>query len=415
MRLLNLLVWLGVGEFCVQSQPITSNLTSTMMSVLSDNSVLQKCEFFSSTVSKDEKFGEECGQLQLTKSLQTLTTKEKIADELSTNFNSLLCLGAFTGIKSACNEDGNSFGRLENIPDKIEGFCGAQREYSSDCDDQHCMILDVLSVNVLSNETMCAKFCNKSQGVRSACRYLSSAVATLLGSRVPQEKIPTAGEIETQTELRSPSHNNSTVNSTKSNENTATSMEVDGSSKQTTSVVIQTATGVVKENIDAKVNLSEMKTEKSITAITSSSTPDLTPPPPIEQDNSDQNTLTDDVIKGVDEKEEEKSTEHKSALENNEDALFKGPAVEDTMEKGVFSNDESNFFSYFMLLSLVCILAYLVFHNKQKILALILEGRRRQGTRRKSGGRQYSKLNTDSNLEDTMNLSRESSMQQVIY
>ena len=53
--------------------------------------------------------------------------KEKIADELSTNFNSLLCLGAFTGIKSACDEDGNSSGRLEYIPDKIEGFCGAQR------------------------------------------------------------------------------------------------------------------------------------------------------------------------------------------------------------------------------------------------------------------------------------------------
>merc|ERR1719474_1170276 len=141
MRLLNLLVWLGVSKFCVKSQPIAINLTSTMMSVLSDNSVLQKCEFFSSTVSKDEKFGEECGQLQLTKSLHSLTTKEKIADELSTNSNNLLCLGAFTGITSVCDEDSNSFGKLEDIPEKIEGFCGAQREYSSDCDDQHCMIL----------------------------------------------------------------------------------------------------------------------------------------------------------------------------------------------------------------------------------------------------------------------------------
>merc|ERR1719319_1655801 len=77
---------------------------------------------------------------------------------------------------------------------------------------------------------------------------------------------------------------------------------------------------------------------------------------------------------------------------------------ENTMKKDKSKPEDdsrSSFFSYFILLSIVAIVAYLVFHNKQKILALILEGRRRQGTRRRSGGREYRKL--DPNLEDTMN------------
>jgi len=89
---------------------------------------------------------------------------------------------------------------------------------------------------------------------------------------------------------------------------------------------------------------------------------------------------------------------------------------ENTMKNGKTPVDDSSssFFSYFILLSIVAIVAYLVFHNKQKILALILEGRRgRQGSRRRSGGKEYRKL--DSNLEDTMNTESFTSGQHVIY
>ena len=44
--------------------------------------------------------------------------------------------------------------------------------------------------------------------------------------------------------------------------------------------------------------------------------------------------------------------------------------VENTMNLGVVGEEEgdtSRFFPYFMLLSIVCITAYLVFHNKQKV------------------------------------------------
>jgi len=84
-----------------------------------------------------------------------------------------------------------------------------------------------------------------------------------------------------------------------------------------------------------------------------------------------------------------------------------------SMKNGPEIDEQSSFFGYFILLSIVAIIAYLVFHNKQKILALILEGRRRQGNRRRSGGREYRKL--DSNLEDTMDPGKETSLRQVIY
>jgi len=83
------------------------------------------------------------------------------------------------------------------------------------------------------------------------------------------------------------------------------------------------------------------------------------------------------------------------------------------MKPGPEIDEQSSFFGYFILLSIVAIIAYLVFHNKQKILALVLEGRRRQGNRRRSGGREYRKL--DSNLEDTMDPGKETSLRQVIY
>ena len=38
---------------------------------------------------------------------------------------------------------------------------------------------------------------------------------------------------------------------------------------------------------------------------------------------------------------------------------------------GEEEGDTSRFFPYFMLLSIVCITAYLVFHNKQKVIIIL--------------------------------------------
>jgi len=89
-------------------------------------------------------------------------------------------------------------------------------------------------------------------------------------------------------------------------------------------------------------------------------------------------------------------------------------SFEKQMNAGADDPPQSNFFSYFIVLAIITIIAYLVFHNKKKILGLIVEGRSgRQAGRRRSGGREYRKL--DSNMEDMMETGREPSMRQVIY
>jgi len=124
-----------------------------------------------------------------------------------------------------------------------------------------------------------------------------------------------------------------------------------------------------------------------------------------EQTESKGNIVPESLISS-DEKNESKNelNSESQVIENKyESQLNPGPEI----------NEQSSFFGYFILFSIVAIIAYLVFHNKQKILALILEGRRSQGNRRRSGGREYRKL--DSNLEDAMDSGKEASLRQVIY
>nr|CAD7255809.1 unnamed protein product [Timema shepardi] len=84
-----------------------------------------------------------------------------------------------------------------------------------------------------------------------------------------------------------------------------------------------------------------------------------------------------------------------------------GPDDTDYNRRGAFSDDEdSHFFAYFMTMVLVCIIGYLVFHNKQK-------GRSRKGSRRRPNTAGYRKL--DSNLEEAVTSSCSQSVTHVIY
>lgn len=74
---------------------------------------------------------------------------------------------------------------------------------------------------------------------------------------------------------------------------------------------------------------------------------------------------------------------------------------------------DSHFYAYFMTMVVICIIGYLVFHNKQKILALALEGRSRRGTRRRPNTSAYRKL--DSNLEEAVTSTGSTSVTHVIY
>jgi hypothetical protein len=76
---------------------------------------------------------------------------------------------------------------------------------------------------------------------------------------------------------------------------------------------------------------------------------------------------------------------------------------------------DSYFFTYFMLLCIIFIVGYVCYHNKQKILALILEGRRgkRQYRGRRPNSANYHKL--DSNLEEAITSSCKKNTNNVIY
>ncbi|KAF7281580.1 hypothetical protein GWI33_004547 [Rhynchophorus ferrugineus] len=76
---------------------------------------------------------------------------------------------------------------------------------------------------------------------------------------------------------------------------------------------------------------------------------------------------------------------------------------------------DSYFFSYFTVLMCLCIVGYVGYHNRQKILALILEGKR---GRRSSRGRRPNSINyhkLDSNLEEAISSSCPKGSTNVIY
>lgn len=76
--------------------------------------------------------------------------------------------------------------------------------------------------------------------------------------------------------------------------------------------------------------------------------------------------------------------------------------------------DDSNFFGYLTVIGILCIGGCVVYHHKQKILAIILEGRRSRGGRgRRRHSANYRKL--DCTLEEAVNSQCDSNTTNVIY
>uniref|UniRef100_A0A1B6FGV1 Uncharacterized protein n=1 Tax=Cuerna arida TaxID=1464854 RepID=A0A1B6FGV1_9HEMI len=75
--------------------------------------------------------------------------------------------------------------------------------------------------------------------------------------------------------------------------------------------------------------------------------------------------------------------------------------------------EDSNFFPYFLCVAVLTIMAYLVFHNKKKLVALAIEGRKTRGSRRRPNCSNYSKL--DCSLEEAMVSNTTASVTHVLY
>merc|ERR1711860_266327 len=146
------------------------------------------------------------------------------------------------------------------------------------------------------------------------------------------------------------------------------------------------------------------------------------PPPPVIQTQNQHNELT----KNEDTKIEDPITyepvdpkeDPKSSLEDEEkESVQVYPQIQNHMNDEEAIETQSTFFSYFVAFTILCIVGYLVFHNKKKIIALVLEGRRRNPSSRSSGTRrsssaQYRKLD---NLEEAMADTSDDNLRNVIY
>ncbi|XP_046352482.2 trans-Golgi network integral membrane protein 2-like isoform X2 [Haliotis rufescens] len=78
----------------------------------------------------------------------------------------------------------------------------------------------------------------------------------------------------------------------------------------------------------------------------------------------------------------------------------KSPEQIKKLEKEYEAPSSGNFMAYFLTAVVLCIAGYVVFHNKQKIIAFVIEGRSGQGRRRTNGSGEYKKL--QSNVEESV-------------
>jgi len=124
----------------------------------------------------------------------------------------------------------------------------------------------------------------------------------------------------------------------------------------------------------------------------------------------------DDVSFNFDEPQGER--ENKDSDVSPEDK--KKPNIINNMPANPASSEEtgpSYFLSCFFALTVICIAGYLISHNKNKLMGLVLEGRRPRNGRRQrrssSSSARYRKL--DNNLEEAMRPSSNTSFSQVVY
>jgi len=175
---------------------------------------------------------------------------------------------------------------------------------------------------------------------------------------------------------------NSTVNSTVSATSPGmTPSNPSGSNSQTSSTIVKSTSAV--KSTSGKPNIQEISVKEN---------------PPEDDDAMTDAEVEDDV--------------HEKPSRVAVDNMPANPDSEET---------PSYFLSYFFALTIICIAGYLILHNKNKLMGLILEGRRprngRGGGRRRSSSSsnsaRYRKL--DNNLEEAMGPNSNTSFSQVVY
>lgn len=140
---------------------------------------------------------------------------------------------------------------------------------------------------------------------------------------------------------------------------------------------------------------------------------------PDDSDTYNKDNMNDGDIDSLDDANKKIIEDSKNIVDDNYSIDQKLPKEQLHNEDPFTDDTDSNFFTYFMFILLVCVIAYVVYHNKSKMLALMLEGRRssttngRSGLSRRKHTAAYRKL--DSNLEEAITSSANGRSTQVIY
>lgn len=149
------------------------------------------------------------------------------------------------------------------------------------------------------------------------------------------------------------------------------------------------------------------------------------------RNNKDLNPYNDDD--GVDEEQEANNLNDKDSdkIETIENNLNSNPLLSSSSSSSLFYGNNyqnnkistdpfyeesgSNFFIYFLIMMFICMISYVLYHNKTKILALVIEGRRSQtkGKTRRKHTAGYRKL--DTNLEEAITSTSSGQVTQIIY
>jgi len=395
---------------------------------LSTESKLGNCPNYNVSVLKSESFKGLCS-LPSPNTEDYAQSKEKIFQAMKFNLTPLLCYTIFHNVYAVCHPDTKISSKLDLKKSKSsDKFCESITPISlpETCtewleDDDHksksdCFLVNEVVGAVLNNQDFCKNKClvpdpneDSLPSINPLCERLLETSNILV--QVSSKDVPDVKSV-------SPSTSSREIQPPPGLKKVTESAKVETGIREGEEEIkdLEPKSGDLTPQQEQKAEAKEDETKKELSepeGKEKNDNGDIDAEPLVSNEEKDKPDKAIEDVKDVEETVKEVTKSQVMPVLPDAEKEIVETKYENNMKPGPEIDEHSSFFGYFILLSIVAIIAYLVFHNKQKILALVLEGRRRQGNRRRSGGREYRKL--DSNLEDTMDPGKETSLRQVIY
>ena len=300
----------------------------------------------------------------------------KIEEEAFTfDFIPYLCYTVLHNLKTACSHTDKDFPSFQSsddpgkfcsnmspieIPENCSHWLADQDRAEADCK----LVRKVVGV-ILNNKT-CHENCIKNDKIDPLCQDLvrSSLILADLASKSTSQSTPPG--------LSKPKQPDQSKNQTKEpNEESKSAEVVTKTSSIASSTMASTMITTLSSSVSSTVGSVQAKDTNKVEAPSEEKDTNNDEEKPVNNENleekeeaendseNEEDTLSDDTDAAHDpEVDSPNDTETDAESETSYSGrISSGPSAE----------AQSNFFSYFILLSIVAILAYLVFHNKQKV------------------------------------------------